>query len=203
VDTGHASPPRARPHPGKAGILALLPDDPSWTRALTEHATALEAFIARIDAIPDAVWHRERAPGKWSPAALALHVIDSYRLGHAAIRSGGGGMRLRVAPWKAWLYQTIYFRIMLALGRFPQGAPAPSEVRPDLEAATRLDRAEAVAALRREAELAVAALLAAPPSARFVHAYFGGLSPHMTLRLLGAHTRHHAGGMVAADGPPA
>jgi uncharacterized damage-inducible protein DinB len=191
------SPPRARPAPGKAGTLTLLPDNPSWTRALTEHAAALDTFIARIEAIPDTAWHRERAPGKWSPAALALHVIDSYRLGHDAIRSGGGGMRLRVAPWQAWIGRTIYFPAMLALGRFPQGAPAPSEVRPDLEAAARLDRAEAIATLRRVAEAAVTALVAAPPSTRFVHAYFGGMSPRLTLRLLGAHTRHHAAGMVA------
>jgi hypothetical protein len=190
--------PSAHQTPGKAGTLTLLPDNPSWTRALTEHGSALDVFIARIEAIPEAAWHQERAPGKWSPAALALHVIDSYRLGHEAIRSGGGGMRLRVAPWKAWIGRTIYFPAMLALGRFPQGAPAPSEVRPDLDAATRLDRRDAVITLRRVADDAVAALIASPPSTRFVHAYFGGLSPRMTLRLLGAHTRHHADGMVAA-----
>lgn len=176
--------------------MTLLPDNPAWTRALAEHATALDEFVMRIESVPDDAWHHERAPGKWSPAALALHVIDSYALCHATLRNGGGGMRLRVAPWKAWVGRTIYFPIMLALGRFPQGAKAPSEVRPDLEAATRLDRATAITTVRQVADNAVAALLATPRSTRFVHAYFGGLSPRMTLRLLGAHTRHHAGGMV-------
>jgi len=178
----------------------FVPDNPAMTRALVEHADALDTFVTRIEAVPDGAWHQERAPGKWSPAALALHVIDSYRLCDATIRSGGGGMRLRVAPWKAWIGRNIYFPVMLARRRFPQGAPAPMEVRPDLEAAARLERSEAITALRRVADNAVAALIAAPPTTRFVHAYFGGLSPHMTLRLLGAHTRHHAEGMVAARG---
>lgn len=179
--------------------MSLSPDR-RWRAALSEHAAALDLFLARIEAIPAEAWHRERAPGKWSPAALALHVTDSYRVGLAAIRAGGGGMRLRLPAWKAWMYRTTYFPLMLAMRRFPEGAPAPSEVRPDLAAAERLDRAGSMAALREVAEETVAALVAAPPTTRFVHAYFGGLSPHLTLRLLSAHTRHHAGGMVAASG---
>lgn len=178
----------------------FVADNPAMTRALVDHATALDAFVARVESVPDAAWHRERAPGKWSPAALALHVIDAYRLCDASIRKGGGGMRLRVAPWKAWIGRNIYFPVMLARRRFPQGAPAPMEVRPDLDAAACLTRAEAVSTLRHVADAAIAALIVAPRSTRFVHAYFGGLSPLMTLRLLGAHTRHHAEGMVAGGG---
>jgi hypothetical protein len=72
-------------------------------------------------------------------------------------------------------------------------------VRPDAEEAERATAAQAVARLRQSADAAAAALhLAARdrPAPRITHAYFGALRPLAALRLLSAHTRHHARGLA-------
>lgn len=101
---------------------------------------------------------------------MLLHVEQSYQLGLDATQ-GGAGMRLRTSPLFAWIGRRVMLPLMTLTKRFPKGAPAPAEVRPDAEAAH---------AVSREA-LTIR-----------VHAYFGALDALQTLRILTAHTRHHA-----------
>lgn len=171
--------------------------DRRWRSVLALHARELDAFLDAARAVPEAAWHREPAPGKWSAAAVVRHVADSYRFGRDAARSGGGGMRLKVHPLRAALFRHTLFRAMIWLRTFPRGAPAPREVRPDLAAVAATPRAEALAELASLAAEAAEALRAAPGSCRVVHAYFGPLTPRDTLTLLALHTRHHAAGVRA------
>lgn len=108
-------------------------------------------------------------------------------------------MRLRT-PWVvAWFARSILLPRLLAAQRFPRGARAPSEVVPDPLEASNLTQEAAITRLQRVASEAVITLRDAAlhqPNVRITHAYFGPLKPYDALRLLSAHTRHHAAGMA-------
>ncbi len=168
-------------------------DEPRWTAALEEHETVVRAFLAECQAVAPADWQRAPDPGKWSPAAVVLHVCRAYELGRDAV-AGGPGMRLLVPPAAAWFARKLLLPFLLATKRFPQGASAPAEVVPDLAEARLLLQGAAAARLRRVSQEAAMALRHAAdehPAARVTHAFFGALDPHAALRVLSAHTRHH------------
>jgi hypothetical protein len=164
-----------------------------WRRAVKQHDTVLSEYLRVARDFPADLWHRVPAPGRWSAAALTLHVADAYRYGHEAA-SGGPGMRLLAPPLAAWVSRTVIFPVLLWLKRFPREAPAPTEVRPDLTLAHTLTQAELVERLEREAGKAIATFQR-PTATRVMHAYFGSLTPYQTLRLVTAHTRHHTSGL--------
>ncbi|MCU0635466.1 MAG: DinB family protein [Gemmatimonadaceae bacterium] len=164
----------------------------AWARALAEHERAVDALAAELRSVPPRYWHRASRGGGWSPGLIADHVRRSYVLGLEATR-GAPTMRLRVPPVTAWLSGKLMLPVLLALGRFPTGAESPEEVQPDHAVASRTAPDAAIATLRATAQEAAAALCAADPAqVRVTHAYFGSLSPRMALRLLSAHTQHHA-----------
>lgn len=163
-----------------------------WARALDDHTRAVEAFVSAIASLPADAWHDEPSPGKWSAAAVTLHLIDAYELGCRAA-TGGSSMRLVVPPWRARILRTVLLPILIIRGRFPR-ARAPREVRPDVTASLTMTRPAATERLRSCAAEAAAAFRAAdsaPNPRRFTHAYFGPLPPYRALRMLTAHTQHH------------
>jgi hypothetical protein len=84
---------------------------------------------------------------------------------------------------------------VLATHRFPRGARSPREVVPGAAEASMLLPDAAARRLRDAAEQAAEELrhaAARRPVPRLTHAYFGPLAPLATLRLLTAHTVHHA-----------
>lgn len=170
-----------------------------WSRARAEHDAVVGDFIAAVGRIAPHAWHEYPAPGKWTPAALALHVAQAYEFGVEAAR-GGAGMRMRAPAPVAWASRVFLLPLLLASKRFPQGAPAPAEVRPDLARAKTISQPEATVLLERIAREAADALHNAArsdPGIRVTHAYFGPLDALTGMRLLSAHTRHHAGHMHA------
>ncbi|MCU0621005.1 MAG: DinB family protein [Gemmatimonadales bacterium] len=174
-----------------------MSDASDWTTALAEHESAVAGLAHVLAAVPEAGWWRAPAPGAWSPAAVALHVIRSYELGLNAAE-GGAGMRLRVPAPAAWLSRTLLLPRILAGGPFPRRARAPEEVRPPEAEVERLGQAAAVARLRAVAAEAAREMRAAAQGgsgARVQHAYFGALPMLDGLRLLTAHTRHHTLGL--------
>jgi hypothetical protein len=113
--------------------------------------------------------------------------------------TGGQSMRLKISQPGAWFLRTLMLPAIFATKRFPRGAPAPVEVAPDAAEARLLTQDAAATRLQRVADQAAAALRRAAAeraAASFTHAYFGRLAPHATLRLLSAHTRHHARGLT-------
>jgi hypothetical protein len=174
-----------------------------WRGALDEHETAVREILTICERIPAERWHQRPAPGKWSPSDVVLHLCRAYELGRDAA-DGGPGMRLRVKPLRAWALRTLLLPMILLADRFPRGVRAPREVVPDAAtsersmpdfALARLERAahEAAVALRRVAD--------ARPVPRMMHAYFGPLTPLAALRVLSAHTRHHARGLARFSVP--
>ena len=171
-----------------------------WADAADEHARAVRAFVDAMVRVPELRWHTPRAAGKWSAAALALHVCQAYEFGRDAVRNGTA-MRLKVPAPVAWISRVVVLPVLLARDRFPPGAEAPAEVVPDLAEAAQLGRDALAARLRCSAADALEALQRAAreaPALRVTHAYFGPMPPLQTLRLLSAHTCHHARGLAAA-----
>ena len=171
-----------------------------WNAALAEHGTAVRAFLDVCKRVAPADWHRAPTPGKWSAAAVALHVCLAYEMGRDAM-AGGPSMRLRVSRPFSWLLRTLMLPVIFATKRFPHGATAPRVVAPDPAEAMLLTPDAAATRLQRVADEAAAAFRRAGAQARapsMTHAYFGPLAPYAGLRFLSAHTRHHARGLASA-----
>lgn len=165
-----------------------------WSAALREHEAAVREFLAACGGIAPDDWQRASAPGKWTAAAVVLHVCRAYALGRDAA-TGGESMRLKVSPSAAWISRMLILPVVLATHRFPRGARSPREVVPDAAEASLLLPDVAVRRLDDAAEQAAEQLRQAAarrPTPRVTHAYFGPLAPLATLRLLSAHTVHHA-----------
>lgn len=171
-----------------------------WTAAAVEHDEAVRAFLDAMARVPADTWQHPRAAGKWSAAALALHVCRAYEYGREAATTGAA-MRLKVPPAAAWVSRVAVLPLLLAFDRFPKGADAPAEVLPDLDEAARSTPALLAARLQATAGETFTLLhdtARTRPLRRVTHAYFGPMSPLTTLRLLSAHTRHHAKGLPGA-----
>jgi hypothetical protein len=174
----------------------------SWRSAFEEHDRALRSFIAACERVPSEKWHLAHSPGKWSPADVALHLCHAYELA-CDTAAGAPGMRMLVTRRKAWALRTLLLPVILSTGRFPQGVPAPEEVIPDRTVSNRLTRDDTLARLERAAQGGAEGLESAAeerPTTRVMHAYFGALTPLTALRLLSAHTRHHARGLARQSG---
>jgi hypothetical protein len=161
-----------------------------WESILAEHEDEVAKFAGVVRRLPAEEWTRSPSAGKWSPAAVALHVCMAYEFG-AAAAAGGAPMRMRVNPLMAWAGRVLLLPLSLATRQFPRGASAPREVRPDPALVEQLDAEGAAMRLAGSAQAAATALHGAEPGIRIGHAYFGMLTPRSTLRLLSAHTRHH------------
>ncbi len=171
-----------------------MPGDRRWNAALAEHESVVREFLGVCERCPPSGWHRAPSPGKWSTAAVALHICRAYEMGRDAM-AGAPSMRLRVSKPFSWLLRTAMLPAMFVTKRFPRGARAPREVAPDLEEAKLLTPEAAARRLTRVADEAAVALRRAGrdrSAPLMTHAYFGPLAPYAALRLLSAHTRHHA-----------
>lgn len=173
-------------------MIALMPSKRRWNAALAAHNAAVREFVALSERCPPDQWHHA-AVGKWSPAAVGIHICSTYELGRDAM-TRGTVMRPVVSQRYAWVLRTFVLPLIIATTRFPR-ARAPREVVPDQKEAKLLTPEATRERLTRAASEAADAFRAAAANAspaRMTHAYFGPLSPYTALRLLTAHTRHHA-----------
>ena len=169
-----------------------------WKRAIAEHRAVVAEAATVIESISPDLWPRPLGPDRWTFAAMSLHIGQAYEFGRNAALYGEE-MRLRVPPLAAWIARYTVLPISLATKRFPRGARAPREVRPDEAFALTLTPTECAARLLVRADEAVGALHAADSSLRVQHAYFGPLPALTALRVLSAHTRHHVAGIRTAS----
>lgn len=135
----------------------MMRSEHRWNAALAEHESVVREFLEVCERCAPSDWHLEPAPGKWSTAAVALHVCRAYEMARDAM-AGGPSMRLRVSKPYSWLLRTLLLPAMLATKRFPRGARVPREVAPDLEEAKQLTPAAAAGRLTRVAHEAAAAM---------------------------------------------
>jgi hypothetical protein len=168
--------------------------DPAWASAFGEHEAAVNQFVACLRRVPPDAWNEPTAPGKWSPAGVALHIVRAYEFGHAAL-TRGTPMEMRLSPFQAWFLRTFIMPVVLVTDLFPSGADAPAEVAPDAGESASLLLDEAIVRVRSAAGLAAAAIAdaaRAQSSVYITHAYFGRLPGLTAFRFVSAHTRHHA-----------
>src|SRR6476659_9464755 len=109
----------------------MLLSERRWSAAIAEHDTVVREFLVACERCPPGDWNTSPAPGKWSTAAVALHICHAYELGQNSM-TGGPGMRPRVSKTYAWFLRNLLLPVILATNRFPRGARAPREVVPDL-----------------------------------------------------------------------
>jgi hypothetical protein len=169
-----------------------------WSKALACHASASAAFAAAAEAVEPAAWDRPRAEGKWSPAQITDHLIQTYDVVLREI-SGGSGMKVRTRPWLRILLRLTYMPRILRGGWFPARAPAPPEIRPSREPR---DQNSAVALFRQRAgelETAAREVRTRTPEVRITHAYFGALKPATGMLFCARHIEHHLAQLKALN----
>jgi hypothetical protein len=172
-------------------FASMMRSEARWNSAVAAHEAAVRDFVAACERCSADDWQRS-ADGKWSTAAVALHICNAYEVARDAM-TRGVGMRMRVSQRYAWFLRNFVLPIILATTRFPR-ARAPREVVPDENETKLLTRDAAMTRLTRVAREASDAFrnAASNESApRMTHAYFGALDPYTAFRLITAHTRHH------------
>jgi DinB superfamily len=169
-------------------MTGRLPKD--WESLSADHQTALQQFVGTVRQLPPGSWTHPLAPDKWTPAEISSHLIASYRIMRAEL-AGGPGMALRLKPLQRWVLRLTVLPGILRSGSFPVGARAPRETRP-VEVVQNLPESLEILATEANALVEELTQRASSGRVRLTHAYFGGMSPRQSLRLLAVHTRHHA-----------
>ena len=160
----------------------------AFARAVEAHREAVANCAGTIHGVDRAIWTTPASAGKWSPQQIAEHLAIAYDPPLSEL-SGGPGFALRLSWWKRRLARWRFLPGILR-GRFPEGAPAPREIRP---AGGSADPEEAALRLSARAglfERRLSEACAAGP-VRLTHAYFGKLDATQILKLLSAHADHH------------
>lgn len=178
-----------------------MPSARAWDVALASHDVAVTTFVAAVRRVPAAAWHTPYAPGKWTPAEESLHVALSYEMAVVALATGAT-MEPRVTPARARLLRLVLLPVIFRTDWFPTGARAPREVRPPESSARALTPDAVVSRLESAGRQLRASIRSASRDFRFIHAYFGELTAHDAVRMLSAHTRHHARAMARRAAEP-
>lgn len=161
---------------------------PGWTRARREHQGALHALLATIHAGDADAWRRPIAPGRWSPAQTAEHLVRVYEIVLIDV-AGGRSIRARVRPWKQRLLRWFLLPHILFHRTIPVRARSPREVRPSARGLSRWDAAQRLRELGERLERDLAASLARDVEVN--HPYFGPITPLQALRFCAVHLEHH------------
>ncbi len=159
-----------------------------WKRAVEEHRDAVRRFVATAEGLGADAWVRPRAPGKWSPAQTAEHLVLAYE---AVLRelAGGGGVRPRVTGWRQRVLRWVLLPHILFHRSFPLRAVSPREIRPP---EVHSDRGALLARMRELAARTERELdTARATGARATHPYFGALPAVPALRFMAVHVEHH------------
>ena len=184
--------------------MTPVPVPPTLPRMTLEtlragHRDSVLAFARAAAALPEAAWPAATAPGKWSPEEITQHLWLTYTIALSELAPDPGGPRHRIRPRVPRLMQPLLrlsvMRRIIRDGRFPEGARAPSELRPEAgpsAASTPLAsvRGDALSSLTARAAQ-VEELLAERPGARLTHHIFGRVGRDDALRLLAVHNAHH------------
>lgn len=164
-------------------------NDAKWAVVSERHARAVNEFLDAANGIPAERWLLPLADGKWTPAQVTVHVIQSYEITTNQLRTGEG---LKVQT--GWLLRQILRQVVLRqimwTRKLPRGAKAPKILLPGETAIGRdeaLDRLRIVVA-DFEGELRARR---DQPGVQLTHHIFGSIDALRGLDFLAVHTAHH------------
>jgi len=160
--------------------------DARWERASEEHRNAVRGFAATARGLAPEAWSRPRAPGKWSPAQVAEHLVLAYEVIGREL-DGGEGARIVVTGWRQRVLRWVVLPHVLFHRSFPLRAVSPRETRPHEASADRAAVLERMCTLADRVEHG----LAARRDARLTHPYFGPVPALTALRFCAVHVEHH------------
>jgi len=168
-----------------------------WAVVSERHSRAVNEFLDAANGIPAERWLLPLADGKWTPAQVTVHVIQSYEIITKQLRTGEG---LEVQT--GWLFRQILRQVVLRpimwTRKLPRGAKAPKILLPG---ETTIGRDEALDHLRAAVADFEGELHARrdQPGVQLTHHIFGSVDALKGLDFLAVHTAHH--GRQLASGP--
>ncbi|HEY5220243.1 MAG TPA: DinB family protein [Gemmatimonadaceae bacterium] len=170
----------------------------SISELLTAHTGAADDFAARANAIPGDRWDVPRAPGKWTPAQEAKHLVLGYG---AYIRElhGEPTFRLKGRWWQRRLWRWTFLPRILASGQIMRAVRAPREVRPPDAPGDQTTLIAEFHSAIATFDTAVREVQHESPGQRVRHPYFGALTLTELVRFCTVHIRHHAAFLPDAD----
>ena len=163
--------------------------DRKWVTVADRHARSVDEFLEAIRAVPDGLWSTPIADGKWTPAQITLHVVQSYDAITRELRTGEG---LRIQT--GWLFRQVARHVILRsimwTRRLPPGAKAPKVLRPG---ETTIGKEEAHDRLRLAVDEFAQALQERrdQKGLQLTHHIFGSFDAVKGLDFLAVHTEHH------------
>jgi hypothetical protein len=160
-----------------------------WDEAIARHDAAATAFRDTASLIRSDSWFAPLAEGKWSPAQVAEHLSQTYRVVICELR-GEKGIRVR-SPWflRQVLRQTV-LRSIFRRRKLPKGARAPSEVAPKVVDETKQQAVEKFIQLAREFE-AAARTAETVKGRKLTHHIFGEIDVLPGIDFIAIHIEHH------------
>jgi hypothetical protein len=161
-----------------------------WRAAISRHAESVGGFVAAAEAIEAGGWREPASEGKWSPAEIAQHLLQTYETLVRQIE-GGEGLRIRTNGALRFVLRHTVLRRIMRTRRIPRGARAPRELAPREVEATReaaLDRLREAAARFEQALLA----RSGDPKLALTHHIFGSFPAIEGIDFVAIHTEHHA-----------
>lgn len=169
--------PAAPPLPGR------------WPEQHQAHRDAVDAFAITAANIAAGRWNEPMAPGKWSPAELALHLALTAEVMLRELATGEGP-RVVTTWWQRALLRYTVRPKLLAGGKFPP-VRSPREARPQGPAGEQGATITRLRARAAELEAAIEAAARERPRTRLTHPYLGAFSLEESLRFCALHVRHH------------
>ena len=172
--------------------------DARWRSAVEEHQVALASYLDAAAALPADAWTTPWQPGKWTPAEITEHLALTYRvfIGEATT---GATMKLKLTPFRRRMLKLLLLPHMLFHRKFPKGARAPREVRPEAPAGSREEALEGLRGLGEQFERAAEAARGAGKPG-LTHPYFGLVDWNRGLRFCALHIEHHRGQIARKGG---
>lgn len=163
--------------------------DRKWSVVSDRHSRAVTEFLDAATSLPAEQWLLPVDDGKWTPAQITLHVVQSYEVMTRQLRTGEG-LRVQTGWLLRQVLRLVVLRPIMWTRKLPKGAKAPKDLRPG---DTTIGRDEALERLR-----AIVAEFEGELYSRrqqrglqMTHHIFGSVDALKGLDFIAVHTEHH------------
>ncbi len=163
--------------------------DHKWKIVTGRHDAAVESFVAGARAVAPERWQTPIGDGKWTPAQITQHVIQTYEVLLSEVRTGQG-LTIKTGWATRQVLRLVVLRPIMWFRRIPSGAKAPRPIRPREDG---LDQSGAIARLEAVVAEFNGELVAKRdgPGVRLTHHLFGSVDAVDGLDFVAVHTAHH------------